>query len=174
MPGPTIDRPDASEYAPFYAPYIAKVPEGDILEILERQRQESLTLLRGIPEAKAGTRYAAGKWSIREVIGHLIDSERVFAYRALRFARGDATPLPKFDEIDYVRQGRFDERALADLASELDTVRRATIDLFRHLDADAFRRRGVANSVEVSVRALACIIAGHERHHVEILRTRYL
>ena len=170
----TLERPDASEYAPFYASYIAKVPDGDILEILEQQRQDTQTLLRAIPEAKAGTRYAPGKWSIREVIGHLIDSERVFAYRALRFARGDATPLPKFDEVDYVRQGRFDARSLADIASELDHVRRATIDLFRHFDGDAFRRHGVANNVDVSVRALACIIAGHERHHVEILRTRYL
>ncbi len=169
-----IARPDTSEYAPYYGTYISKVPDSDLLQILEQQRQETQTLLASIPEAKALTRYARGKWSIKEVVGHLIDAECVFAYRALRFARGDQTPLPSFEQDDYVREGRFDVRPLANLAAAFDHVRRATIALFRSLDAEALARRGVASNNEVSVRAIAYIIAGHERHHVEILRERYL
>src|SRR4029077_5181557 len=119
-------------------------------------------------------RYAPGKWSIKEVIGHVSDAERVFSHRALRFARGDRTRLPGFDEKAYTPAGRFDARPLPDLAAELDAVRHATIALFAGLDSEALARRGPANNKEVSVRALAYIIAGHERHHVGILRERYL
>lgn len=170
----TIPRPDAAEYAPFYGTYVGKVPEGDVLQILEDQRRETARLLAGLPEAKALHRYAPGKWSIKEVVGHLMDSERVFCYRALRFARADQTALPGFDEKAWVPAGSFDARSLADLAAELDAVRRATIALFRGLDAPALARHGTANNKEISVRALAYIIAGHERHHVGILRERYL
>ncbi len=167
----TIPRPEAAEYAPFYGTYIARVPEGDLLQLLEEQRRDSQALLAGIPEARALHRYAPGKWSIKEVVGHLMDSERVFCYRALRFARGDAKPLQGFDETAWVPAGTFDVRPLTDLAAELDAVRRATIALFRSFDA---ARRGTANDKEISVRALAYIVAGHERHHVGILRERYL
>jgi hypothetical protein len=131
-------------------------------------------LIRSIPEARGDHRYAEGKWSVKEVIGHVIDTERVFAYRALQFARGDATPLAGFEQDDYVRCGSFDKRSLSDLADEYEQVRRATISLFANLDQGAWTRRGTANKNEVSVRGLAFIVAGHERHHVEILRTRYL
>ena len=169
-----IPRPDTTEYAPYYGTYVTKVPEGDVLQLLESQRKETQALLAGMPDARALHRYAPGKWSIKEVIGHIADAERIFCYRALRFAREDKTPLPGFDENAYTPAGRFDARPMADLAAELDTVRRATITLFRGLEREALARRGMASNHEVSVRALAYIIAGHERHHVMILRERYL
>jgi len=170
----TIPRPDATEYAPFYGTYVGKVPDGDLLELLERQRRETQNLLAGLSDTQALHRYAPGKWSIKEVVGHLMDSERVFCYRALRFARADEKPLQGFDEKAWVPAGSFDARPLADLAAELDAVRRATIALFRGFDAAALARKGTANNNEVTVRALAWIVAGHERHHVAILRERYL
>ena len=169
-----ILRPDASEYAPNYETYVSRVPDGNLLMILEDQRLETQELLGGIPDGRALHRYAPGKWSIKEVVGHVTDAERVFCYRALRFARADQTPLPGFDEKTYTPAGRFDARALPDLADELDAVRHATIALFRGFDAEALQRRGPANNKQVSVRALAYIIAGHERHHLGILRERYL
>lgn len=168
-----IARPDASEHAPFYARYVDGVPDGDLLSILEAQLNQVLSFARGLPEARGGHRYAPGKWSIREVLGHMADCERIFAYRALRIARGDSTPLAGFDENPYVQTGRFDARTLADLAEEYEAVRRATLHLFRHLDDEAVDRRGTANGVEVSVRAIAWIIAGHERHHLGMLRGVY-
>jgi len=170
----TIPRPDATEYAPFYGTYVGRVPDGDLLELLERQRRETQNLLAGLSDTQALHRYAPGKWSIKEVVGHLMDSERVFCYRALRFARADEKPLQGFDEKAWVPAGSFDARPLADLAAELDAVRRATIALFRGFDAAALARKGTANNNEVTVRALAWIVAGHERHHVAILRERYL
>ena len=167
-------RPQASEYAPYYERYISKVPDGDIVGTLGRQLEETLALIRGIPEARGDFRYAEGKWSIKELLGHVIDSERVFAYRALRFGRGDTTPLSGFEQDDFVRGADFNKRSLSDLAEEYEHVRRATLSLFGSLDASAWDRRGTANDNEVSVRGLAFIVAGHERHHVEILRTRYL
>jgi len=167
-------RPDATEYAPYYEKYVSLVPAGDVVETLETQLVETLALLRGLSEERAGSRYEPGKWSVKELVGHLIDSERVFAYRALRFARGDRTPLPGFEQDDYVRGGNFDARPLAELAGEFESVRRATVALLRGLDAEAWQRRGTANESEASVRALAHIIAGHELHHRDVLRTRYL
>ena len=168
-----VTRPDASEYAPYYGTYVGTVPEGDLLQILEDQHRDTQALLGGLSEAQALHRYAPGKWSVKEVVGHLTDAERVFSYRALRFARGDAKPLQGFDENAWVPPGKFDARPLADLAAEFAVVRRATVALFRSLDAAALERRGVASDNLVSVRALAYIIAGHERHHVGILHERY-
>ena len=170
----TIPRPDATEYVPYYDTYISKVPKGDVLKVLEDQRRETQQLLSGLSDAKALHRYAPEKWSIKQVVGHLMDTERVFCYRALAFGRADANPLPGFDEKAWAPAGRFDARALKDLAPELDAVRRATIALFSGLDDEALTRRGVANNNPITVRALAWIIAGHERHHVAILRERYL
>lgn len=158
-----IERPAATEYPPSYGAYIGKVPDGELLQLLEDQRRETQTLLAAIPDPRAFHRYAPGKWSIKEVAGHVADAERVFAYRALRFGRGDATPL-----------AGFDARSLGAIAAELDAVRRATIALFGGLDPEALARRGQANGKDVSVRALGYVIAGHERHHVAILRERYL
>jgi uncharacterized damage-inducible protein DinB len=167
-------RPDANEYAPYYEKYVSLVPTGDITETLQTQSAETLALLRSVPEESASSRYEPGKWSVKEVVGHVIDTERIFAYRALRFARGDQTPLPGYEQDDYVRAANFDARTLAALADDFERVRAATLALLRSLDAEAWQRRGTANDNEVSVRALAHIIAGHELHHVGILRERYL
>ncbi len=166
------------EHAPFYAGYVARAVEvsaasGDILAHLAAQGERTRARLAATPEARGGFRYAAGKWSLREVVGHLADVERVMAYRALRIGRGDATPLPGFDHDAYVAIAGADARTLADLAAELADVRRATLDLFAHFDAAALARRGIVNDKPVSVRALAAVIAGHELHHLAILAERY-
>lgn len=174
MTAALIARPGTDEYAPYYGTYIGKVPDGDLRAMLASQLAETLALIRSIPESRGGHRYAPDKWSIKGVLGHLADSERIFSYRALRIGRGDTTPLPGFEQDDYVPMGNFDARTLRDLADELAAVRQATLHLFAHLDQAAFERRGTASGKPVSVRALAYIIAGHELHHVGILKTRYL
>jgi len=167
-------KPAKDEFLPYYGRYIDLVESGDVLSTLTRQMAETQALLRSLPSSVSTYRYAPGKWSVNEMIGHLIDSERIFCARALRFARNDTTPLPGFEQDDYVRNSRFDSYPLADLASELATLRVSTVFLFKHLNEDAWMRRGTANGAEVSVRALAYIIAGHELHHRGILTTRYL
>ena len=166
-------RPGPDEFNPFYAPYIARVPAGDLTEILAVQQLALRRLLAHVDEAGALRRYAPGKWSVKEVLGHIADAERVFAYRALRFARADATPLSSFDENAWVPAGGFDRRGIEALAGELAAVRAGTIALFASLDEAAWLRQGTASGNPVSVRALGCIIAGHELHHVAILRERY-
>jgi DinB superfamily len=169
-----LARPSSDEYAPYYEKYIALVPEGDIVTTLTKQLDTTLTLLREIDETQAGKRYAPDKWSIKELLGHVIDTERIFGYRALRFARNDQTPLAGFEQDDYVRSANFDARRFADLTKEFELVRRNTIELFNSLNDEGWSKRGTANNVEVSVRALAYITAGHAAHHVQILKTRYL
>lgn len=171
---PFIARPEPSEYGAYYGTYISKVPEGDVLDILERQRGEIRQLLGDLPADKENHRYAPGKWSIKEVIGHVADTERVFCYRALRFARGDRTPLPSFDENSYVLNANFAQRTIIDLAEEYDAVRQATVLLFRNLSPDALMRTGTACEKEFTVRALAYMVAGHVGHHLALLRERYL
>lgn len=166
--------PEPTEYAPYYWTYVSLVPKDGILATLSRQKDETLRLLRGIPESREQFRYAPGKWSVRELAGHVIDAERVFSYRALRISRNDKTPLPGFEQEPYIEFGNYDARPLATLADELSVVRQSTILLFMHLTEEAWLRRGVASNAEVSVRALAYIIAGHELHHMNVLRTKYL
>jgi uncharacterized damage-inducible protein DinB len=168
-----IDIPGADEYAPYYGKYLAKLPQGDVMVTLETLARATARLLAATDESRGAFRYAEGKWSVKGVVGHLIDCERVFAYRALRFGRGDATELAGFEENDYVPEGRFNERTLVDLAAELTAVRVSTLALFRGFSAEALLRRGVANGNPMSVRALAANIAGHELHHVTLLRERY-
>jgi DinB family protein len=167
-------KPAKSEFLPFYERYIQLVPDGDVVATLASQIDETLALLRSLPASVSTYRYAPDKWSVNQLVGHVIDSERLFGDRALRFARNDATPLPGFEQDDYVRGSNYDAYPLSELASELEAVRQSTVFLFRHMDEDAWTRRGVANNAEVSVRGLAYIIAGHELHHREILRSRYL
>lgn len=167
-------RPDASEHIPYYARYINLVPNGNILTILEEQVQNMSKFLASITEEGSLKRYAPDKWSIREVIGHLSDTERVFAYRALRFARDDKTALPGFESDDYIEPGRFDKRNWQGLIKEFEAVRRATVELYEPLDEAAWTRQGVANNDAVSVKALAYIIAGHELHHVKLIKELYL
>lgn len=166
--------PEATEYAPYYGRYVSLVPAGDILTVLSEQLDSTQRLLRGIDEEKAAHRYAPDKWSIKELVGHIIDTERIFAYRALRFARNDLTGLPGFEQDDYIRHADFDACPLGELVREFEFVRGANLLMFKHLSDEAWQRRGIASGGEVSVRALAFIMAGHERHHMEILRTRYL
>lgn len=174
MSAQAATRPEQTEYLPYYEKYVTLVPAGDIIETLRRQHEETLALLGGLDEAQGNHAYEPGKWSVKGVVGHVIDSERIFAYRALRFARGDQTPLPGYDQDEYGRAANFDARTLADLVAEFASVRAATLALFRSLADEAWSRRGTANNAEVSVRALAHIIAGHELHHVQVLRERYL
>jgi hypothetical protein len=166
-------RPEPTEYAEFYAGYVSEVPGSDVLGVLESQRVQMLQLFAARSERDGSFRYAPEKWTVKEVLGHINDAERIFAYRALRIARGDRTPLPAFEQEDFVRNGGFGERTLADLAEEFGLVRNASVALFRSLREDAWPRRGVANQKEVTVRALAFITAGHQIHHRAILEERY-
>jgi hypothetical protein len=173
-PALVIARPQAGEYAPYYDRYISLVQENDILSTLDRQRGQMVLLLCGLSEAEGDFRYAPEKWSAKEVLGHICDSERVFAYRALRISRGDATPMEGFEQDDYVKNGPFARHPIADVIEDYIAVRRATLSLLRSLEDVAWSRRGVANKNEVTVRALAYTIAGHEVHHRRILEEKYL
>ena len=173
MPADWTFRPGPDEFAPYYARYIDRVPPGSLLDLLDEQLPTVLDAMDSVDEDRASHRYAEGKWSIRQVIGHIADTERVMAYRALRIARADATPLPGFDENPYVENANFDQRSLLSLADEWAIVRRATLALFQGLDPQVQTRRGTASDNPVSVRALACIIHGHVDHHLAILRERY-
>jgi len=169
-----LDRPSAAEFAPYYATYIGAVPDGDLLTMLRDQLAETESLLREIGETRGNHRYAPDKWSVKEVVGHVADAERIFAYRALRFARGDKTALPGFEQNDYVAGANSDARHLAEIAAELRSVRAASITLFSGFSDEAMVRMGQASNVAVSVRALGWIIAGHELHRQRILKERYL
>jgi hypothetical protein len=165
-------RPESNEYAPYYGKYISLVPDGDVLVTLEKQLPETLALLAR-PEADGDIRYAPGKWSVKESLGHVIDAERVFSYRALRIARNDKTPLAGFEQDDYVKYGPFGSCTLAGLVEEFAVVRKATVLMFRALDEAAWIRRGRASNNEVTVLALAYMIAGHELHHRRIFQQNY-
>jgi uncharacterized damage-inducible protein DinB len=167
-------RPANDEHAPFYAGYIAEAPDGDLVDNMTAQGTRIAQMFRAIPESRGGHRYAEGKWSIKDVVQHLCDAERIFSYRLLRFARADETNLPGFDEGIYAQQAGADGRTVADLAEEFSAVRRATIALITPLDDVAMSRRGTANNTPASARALAWIMVGHTEHHARILRERYL
>jgi uncharacterized damage-inducible protein DinB len=173
MTAPAALRPTEDEYAPYYGTYVGRVPAGDVLELLARQLNDTAAFLATISPARAAHRYAPGKWSVKEVVGHLSDAERIFSHRALRFGRGDTTPLSSFDENRYVPESGADLLPLEDLAREFAAVRRSTLALFHGFPAAAWSRRGEASGKMVTVRALAWIIAGHEVHHLDVLRTRY-
>ena len=169
-----IQRPASGEYNPYYEKYIDQVPPGDVRLILRVQLSDTIALLRPLTEQQAGFRYAPGKWSIRQTVGHIIDIERVMTYRALRVARADSTPMPGFDENAYAETAGSDARSLQSLLGELEAVRQGTAAFFQPLQQEAWTRVGTANNSPISVRALAYIIAGHELHHREILQSRYL
>lgn len=166
-------RPKPAEYHQYYDRYISLIPGNDILSTLEKQLPKTVALLSSRSEQDGELRYAPDKWSVKEVIGHMNDTERIMAYRALCFARADRTPLESFEQDDYVRNGPYSELRLADLVEEFKTIRAATLTLFRNLRPDDWTRRGIANKNEITVRALAYIIAGHELHHRNVLEERY-
>ncbi len=168
---PTTPAP--TDFAPYYARYVALVPEGDVVRMLERQMPTTLAFFGAVGEARAEQPAAPGKWSLKEVIGHMADTERVFAYRAMRIARGDTTPLPGFEQDDYVRAGRFNDRSLESLVAELADVRRATVRLFDGIPDTGWRQLGNASGFPVTANALAYITAGHELHHLALARTQF-
>ena len=171
----TTARPGADEYAPAFAGYVARIGNDEnIVTVLTDQLDEVLARLGPVPDSRGDYRYASGKWTLKEVIGHLSDTERAFAYRALSIARGDTNPLPSFDDQAWVAEMGAGDRTLADMVEEFAVVRRASFALFRHLPPAAWLRRGIASGHPASVRAMAYVMAGHARHHLEVVEARYL
>lgn len=167
-------RPDPSEYPSFYAGYVAQVPDGDVVEALIGGAEIAAALLHDVSEAQGDRAYAEGKWTLKEVLLHCADAERIFAYRALRIARGDTTPLPGWDENTYAPMSGANAREMGSIMNELESVRDASVTLFEGLPAEAWSRRGEANGKPVTVRAIAWITAGHLLHHLEVIQDRYL
>ncbi|MGI8548136.1 MAG: DinB family protein [Gemmatimonadaceae bacterium] len=166
-------RPAESEYAPSYTGYIGAVPEGDVIRYLSTQLGDVEGLLGHLADEQANARYAPDKWSVKEVLGHMSDTERVMSYRLLHAARADAAPLPGFEQDDYVRAAKSDRRAIGDLLNEFRAVRASTLSLVKGMDEVAWDRTCVASNAKVSSRALVYIIAGHATHHARVLRERY-
>lgn len=170
----TGTRPQPDEHSAYYHNYIKLVGNGEIVTVLANQFKATINLLNSIPPESSSFSYENGKWTIGEVVGHLIDTERVMAYRALSFARGDKYDLPDMDQDQYVAESAYADCKVADLTPEFEAVRLATISLFANLESDKWSRGGNASGQFVTVRALAYIIAGHELHHLAILKERYL
>jgi hypothetical protein len=168
-----VEFPGPDELAPYYRSYLERLVAQPVEELLGRQADELRGCFRRMGPEQLGYRYAPGKWSSRQILGHLIDSERVFVYRASAFARGESAPLPGFDENAYVESGDFDARLIDGLLEEYSAVRAATLAALRGWSAPMLQRRGTANGVPFSVRSIPWIIAGHERHHLDVLRERY-
>ena len=166
-------RPKASEYDPFYSTYVDKVPDGEVLSILAESLEKTRSILRTCPEDREQYRYAPGKWSILELVGHMVDTERLFAYRALHFARADPSPLPGMDQGVWSGTSNASDRRLSALAEEFSAVRSATLSLFSSFDSEILMSTGIASGCRFSVRSLAYVIAGHEIHHRGVLEDRY-
>ena len=169
-----IARPDTNEYAPYYQTYISKVNTDDLIGALKNGEKELVQLMQSLSEEKLNYRYAEGKWTIKEIIIHLMDVERVFTCRALRFSRNDKTPLPGFDEDEYRPASNASQRSLQSLLDEYHALRRSTIEFYRNVTPEMSLRTGIANGKEISVRALGFIIPGHEGHHLGVIKERYL
>lgn len=169
-----MSRPQPAEYDPYYERYISLVPETEIIKSLETQMAELKSLFKVVAEETGTFTYAEGKWTVKEVLSHLIDGERIFAYRVLRIARGDRTPIEGFEQDDYIKNSHANSRTIADLLHELDLLREANVLFFNDLVPSDWTRVGIANDVEISVRSLAWIMVGHIRHHAAILQERYL
>jgi hypothetical protein len=174
MSDTVIERPQPTEYAPAFERYVSRVPETDVMGSLARQLVEWPAAFKAIKGEAERHRYAAGKWSVRELVGHVIDSERIMGYRAVCVARGETLSLPGFDENAYAAHSTFDEYPLAELLDEFAQVRQGHLSFFRHLSPEAWLRTGVANESPISVRALAFVIVGHARHHMAVLEQHYL
>jgi hypothetical protein len=168
------ERPKLGEYDPYYDRYISLILGNDLFGTLEKQLAKTVALFSSRSEAESDFRYAPGKWSLKEVLGHMNDTERIMAYRAMRIARGDQTPIEGFEQDDYVRNGPYADLSLAALVEEFKTIRAATLSLLRNLRPEDWARRGTANQKGITVRALAYVIAGHEIHHRNVIEERYL
>lgn len=169
-----MSRPEKSEYDPYYERYVSLVENDTILDTLGAQPIKLNALFSGMPEKRGEFRYAEGKWSIKELLGHLIDGERMFAYRLFRISRGDETPIEGFEQDGYIENAHSDERPFSDLLNEFSLLRQANMLFFKNLTLNAWGRVGTANNAKVSVRALVYIMAGHIEHHLAILKERYL
>lgn len=169
-----MNRPEPNEYDRYYETYVSLVEETDIIVAMQNQLNELEKLFDEISEEKSLQAYAPGKWTIKELLGHLTDGERIFAYRALRISRADQTPIEGFEQDGYIENSNFNAAKLTDLTEELILSRKANLILFKNLTDEAWTRTGTASDVPVSVRALAYIMVGHIRHHLNILRERYM
>lgn len=167
-------RPSKNDYAEYYHKYVEELNDDDVLKILDEQLRRNLELFKSIPEEKANYRYAEGKWSVKELLGHMLDTERIFAYRALCIARGEKQHLPGMEQDDYVREGEFDKRQFAEMVKEYELLRRSNLQLFRSFSEKQLNRRGTASDNEVTVLAILFIIAGHDLHHIKVLKEKYL
>jgi hypothetical protein len=169
-----ISKPSPSDLSEYYQSYLSYVPEDDILKALKEQKTVIENLVASIPAAKETFRYAEGKWMLKEIVGHLCDTERILTYRALRIARNDKTPMSGFDENSYVPNSNYKNRTLKNISEELLAIRTATILLFENMSEEMFDRRGVANETEVTVRGILFFIVAHARHHMTVIKERYL
>jgi hypothetical protein len=169
-----MDRPTPEEYPEYYNQYLNLVKDGDIIQILEEQSLYVQNFIISIPEEKGDSTYGFGKWTIKEVFGHLLDSERILAYRALRIARRDKQPLPGYDQDDYIKNAKYYRKSLKEIADEMLLLRAADLKLFQSFDSEDMIQRGVANDMEFTVRALLYILAGHELYHINFIKDNYL
>ena len=169
-----MPRPSKNDYAEYYHQYIFEIDNDNIIEVLENQLNTTLNIFKEIPENKGNFSYEEGKWSIKEVLGHCIDTERIFAYRALCIARGEKQHLPGMEQDDYVKEGEFNKRTLKNLLNEYELLRKSNIILFKSFQEKVLQNRGIASDNGVTVLGLMFIIAGHEKHHIKILKERYL
>jgi uncharacterized damage-inducible protein DinB len=169
-----MNRPEKNEYNEYYETYVSLVPETEIVGVLDKQNSELLDIFKEIAEEKSLHAYAEGKWTIKELLGHLTDGERIFGYRALRISRADKTPMEGFEQDGYIENSNFNNTKMSDLLEEFLLVRKANLIFFQNLTDEAWTRTGTASDSPVSVRAIAYIMAGHVRHHIRILRERYL
>lgn len=167
-------RPDQNEYPEWYAGYVQSVPDGNILTIMQNQLDDVLKILSGISAGKEKYSYAPGKWTVKELLGHINDAERIFSYRSLRFIRKDSANLPQYDHDKYVVEGNFNSVPFNDLKNEFEFLRRANIILFKNLKEDDWKFKGLSGGKEFTVLALAYIMTGHAAHHMQILKERYL
>ncbi|HTE00472.1 MAG TPA: DinB family protein [Mucilaginibacter sp.] len=168
-----ITKPQPEEYNPYYVTYIAKVPDGDVIELLKQLKESSYELFSKLSNEQANHAYAEGKWTLKEALGHMIDTERVFAFRAFCFSR-EYSELPGFDQEVYINNSNFNDRSIQDLASEFRVTRESNLYLFRSLTEEQLNRKGIASGNPATVRALVYMVAGHELHHLGIIKERYL
>ncbi len=169
-----MQKPNVTEYAPYYQRYIDLITTDDIFSFYKQQAEEIVSLFTSLSEEKASFRYAEGKWTIKEVLAHIVDSERIFGYRVLAISRGDKNPLPGFSENDYVKNGKYENRSLQSLLAEYTHLSAANLELFKSLDEEMLVQKGTASGKEVTARAILFVTIGHEKHHLEVIKSRYL
>ena len=169
-----MPKPSKKDYAEYYHNYVQQIDTDDIIGVLENQLNKTLELFKNIPEEKGNHSYSEGKWTVKEVLGHLVDTERILAYRALSFARNERQELPGFEQDDYVAEGFFNDRTINNLLEEFTALRKANIVMFKNFSDDILMRRGNANNSEFTVNAFQYIIPGHVEHHLKILKEKYI